>query len=78
MPKAEGGCGPDSPAWLYLAKRGRPPLSLRDISPRFAGGEEIRIPLTTQCGQRGESKSGRVGFFSTLPTLHDVDGARRA
>ncbi len=25
MPKAEGGCGPDSPTWLYLAKRERPP-----------------------------------------------------
>ena len=25
MPQAEGGCGPDSPAWLYLAKRGAPP-----------------------------------------------------
>ena len=25
MPKAEGGCGPDSPAWLYLAERGSPP-----------------------------------------------------
>ena len=42
MPKAEGGCGPDSPAWLYLARRARPPLSLRDISPRSAGGEGIR------------------------------------
>ena len=43
MPKAEGGRDPHAPAWLYLAKRERPPLSLRDISPRFAGGEEIRL-----------------------------------
>ena len=39
--RRHGGCGPDSPAWLYLAKRGRPPLSL--ISPRGAGGEGIRL-----------------------------------
>ena len=41
MPQAEGGCGADSPASPCLAKRGSPPLSLRDISPRFAGGERI-------------------------------------
>ena len=43
MPKAEGGRDPQAPAWLYLAKTERPPLSLRDISPRFAGGERIRL-----------------------------------
>ena len=48
MPKAEGGCGPDSSAWLYLAKRRRLPLSLRDISlpppaPRRAGGDGVRL-----------------------------------
>ncbi len=41
MPQAEGGSGPDSPAWLDLGERGSPPLSLRDISPRSAGGEGI-------------------------------------
>ena len=58
MPKAEGGLRSRLTGVLYLTKRGRPPLSLRDISPRFAEGEEIRIPLTTQCDQRGEIGSG--------------------
>ncbi len=30
MPKAVGGCGPDSPAWLYGAKRGSPLWSVTD------------------------------------------------
>ena len=42
MPKAEGGCGPDSLAWLYLAERGTPPLSRRHTSPRSAGGDGVR------------------------------------
>ena len=55
---AEGrrGLGPDSTAWLYLAARGSPLLSLRDISPRRAGGEGIRlvqgIPGGARCGCR--------------------------
>ena len=65
MPQAEGGCGPDSPAWLYLAKRGRPPLSLRDISPRFAGGEGVRLvqripkPLHVAAGSAAVSHTQR-------------------
>ena len=44
MPKAEGGCGADSLPSPYLVARDRgPPLSLRDISPRRAGGEGIRL-----------------------------------
>ena len=44
MPKAEGGCGADSLPSPYLVARDRdPPLSLRDLSPRRAGGEGIRL-----------------------------------
>ena len=44
----------------------RPPLSLRDISPRFAG-ERFKIPLTTQCGQRGVSGTGLFSAFPAQP-----------
>ena len=59
MPKAEGGRGHHASAWLYLDKRGRPPLSLRDISPRFAGGEGI--PTCAELSQGADPQSLRRG-----------------
>ena len=60
MPQAEGECGAVSRR--YRARLGvqsafrPPPQSLRDSSPS-GGAIESGIPLTTQCGQRGESYS---------------------
>ena len=53
-----GGCSPDAPPSLCLAKWGSPPLSLRDISPRSAGGELFRAFLAARVGISQRAPAG--------------------
>ena len=72
IPQAEGGLRFRLTAVAVSGRTGSgPPLSLRDISPRSAGGEEIRIPLTTQCGQRGGE---RIRLVQSVPSAFPIVG----
>ena len=81
MLKAEGGCGPESPAWLYLARRGAPLCHFVTSPPAERGERGSGVFRGLLGGGGGGAEGGEdfeVALVEIAGDVADADAAAEA